>query len=131
MTNPNVTSITANGWKISANANSAQITRCAEEAWECYVSHFVTAAEAAAAAETSSVARLWNALTYLRYVQDVTFGTRTGGENKRMDYGNPPLEVSSIKSSIAVLMKEIEADFGKDSEIVDAFGVYFCSQFFN
>lgn len=131
MNTPTVISITANGWKISANANSAQISRCAVEAWECYVSHFVTAAEAAAAAETSSVARLWNALTYLRYVQDVTFGTRTGGENKRMDYGNPPLEVSAIKSSIARLLCLTEENFGKKSEIEDAFGVLFLTQILN
>lgn len=131
MNAPDVDSIRANGWKLSSNATPAQIARCAEEAWACYVSHFITPPEAAAVADTTSVAKLWNALTFLRFVQDYTFGTRTGGENKRMDYGIPPTELTHIKESVADLLRQTEADYGKDSDFIDVFKVFFKSQFFN
>lgn len=122
--------IISQGFKLSANARAEEVSRCADDVLGAYILHYVTAAEASAATDGSVIDRAWTALTYIRYMQDVEFATRTGGERKRFDYGEHLSWMQSAKNTAARRLKELEAVRTVKGEPSDICGIYFKTQFF-
>lgn len=118
------------GYRMSANADERIVTRCASTVKEAYLLHYVTNDDIAEAAADSVISKTWNALTFLCYCQDVEFGTRTGGEKKRFDYGDHVKEEERLKSDCALLLKALKAKYPEKSKIDDVCRVFFRTQFF-
>lgn len=131
MTTPTKSEIRAAGYRLSANAEDAVVSKCAALVRDAYMLHHVTAAELAAAAVGDVIGKAWVALTYLCYCQDVEFGTRTGGEKKRFDYGDHVTEERQLKAVCALKLSELKAVHPATSKISDICEVYFKTQLFN
>lgn len=108
MTTPTITALRTAGYRMSANATDAVVTRCATQVKECYLLHYVEESDITAAAVSDTIGRAWLVLTYIRYMQDVEFGTRTGGEKKRFEYGDHLTTMKAVKAEAAVLLNALK-----------------------
>ena len=131
MTSPTKANLIALGYRMTANATDSVVSRCAEIVYNDYILHYVTAAEVTAASLSDTIGRTWAVLTFLRYTQDVEFGTRTGGEKKRFEYGDHLTWTAAIKNEAARWLAALDAERTVDEEISDTCGVYFKTQLFN
>lgn len=132
MTTPTITIIRNAGYRLSANATDEVVSRCAEEVKNCYLLHYVESSDITNATTGDEIGAAWVVLTYLRYLQDVEFGTRTGGERKRFDYGDHLLQMKAIKSEAAVALQALEdaATLDEVTEPEDVCEVWFKTQLF-
>lgn len=131
MTAPTKSDLRTIGYRMTANADDNVVARCANEVKEAYLLHYVTEAEITAAASSSEIGEAWAALTFLRFVQDVDFGTRTGGEKKRFEYGDPAYTMEAVKDSAALKLRKLEAVHPCDGKVMDICAVWFKTQLFN
>ena len=146
MEDPDKSLIQAYGYRISANADENIIGKCAAVVRSAYLERLVSVEEIEQAATDSQIGEAWVALTYLCYCQDVEFGTRTGGEKKKFDYGEHVTEEQQLKAICAEKLKPLypltdnSEAFGpcgcngdrriKRDLVNDLLGVYFKSQLF-
>lgn len=131
MTAPTKSDLRGLGYRMTANADDLVVARCASEVKEAYLLHHVTEAQITAAASSSEIGEAWAALTFLRFVQDVDFGTRTGGEKKRFEYGEPAYNVEAVKDSAALKLRKLAALYPSDGKVMDICAVWFKTQLFN
>lgn len=131
MTAPTISDIQNAGYKMTSNAPATQVARCATEVLEAYVLKKATAAEVTAASSTDGIGRAWVALTFLRYMQDVEFATRTGGEKKNFEYGQHLEWSHAIKSSVAQRLRDLESVGSLSDKYDDICEVFFRTQLFN
>lgn len=130
MTIPTKADIRNAGYRISANAADEIVSRCANSVKRDYLYHYVTDTDIASATNNSVLAQAWNSLTYVCYCQQYEFGTRTGGEKKRMDYGEHLSEMRAAKADAALALKALEETFPQKSKVVDSCEVYLRTQIF-
>lgn len=128
MNAPTVNDLRAAGFRMSANAPAEVVARCAETARRDYLLHYVTAADITDAVVGDVLGRAWCSLTFVAYLQQDEFGTRTGGERKRMDYGEHIARMRAAKADAAAALRELAGTFPRQSRIVDTLEVYFKSQ---
>lgn len=131
MNTPSKSEIRNAGYRMSANADDAIVGKCAQAVKAAYLSAFVTDAEITAASATDAIGAAWVALTFLAYCQDVEFGTRTGGEKKKFDYGDHVTEKRALKADCALKLKALQTAHPATSKISDICEVYFRTQLFN
>lgn len=131
MTSPTVSDIQNAGYKMTSNAPTKQLQRCATDVLSAYILKKVTAAEVASATSTDGIGRAWVALTFLRYMQDVEFATRTGGEKKNFDYGEHLEWSHAIKLSCAQRLLDLERVGSLSEKYDDICEVFFRTQIFN
>ena len=116
---------------MTANAPAPVVARCAEEVKTAYLLKCVTETDIANAVANSAIGKAWTVLTFLRYMQDTEFATRTGGERKRFEYGDHLAWEASIKNSAARRLSELKLSAGLyHVRFDDVCGVYFRTQFF-
>lgn len=130
MTAPDKYSIRDAGYKMTANAEDATVSRCAGAVKEAYLLHYVTEAQITAASATDEIGRAWQCLTFLRFAQDVEFGTRTGGEKKRFDYGDHLGEMEALKAEAARRLSALNNAHPQATPVADICRVYFRTQFY-
>lgn len=130
MNAPTKSDLISAGYRMTANATAEVVSRCADEVLNAYILHYVTAAEVTAASTSTAIGKAWMALTFLRYIQDVEFGTRTGGEKKRFEYGEHLSWTAAIKNSCAKYLEALEDSRSVDEEVEDVCRVYFKTQLF-
>lgn len=128
MTEPTISDLRAKGYRMSANAGDAVVSRCAAAVRRDYLSHYVTDADIAAADADSSIGRAWCGLTFVAYLRQVEFGTRTGGEKKSFSYGEHLTWMQAAKADAATALKELGEEFHPTSEVVDSLEIYFRTQ---
>lgn len=131
MHNPTKADIIAQGYRMSTNANDATVNRCAQEMRHAYMEAYCDASDLTAAHAHDEVGQAWVALTFLRYMQDEEFATRTGGERKRMEWGEKLSRTQALKASVAERLRLLEEKFSKKREVRDLCGIYFKTQLFN
>lgn len=131
MNTPTKTEIRNAGYRMSANAGDEIVARAAQSVKSAYLLHHVTEAQITAASATDEIGAAWLALTFLAYCQDVEFGTRTGGEKKRFDYGDHVKEERALKADCALKLKALQAVHPATSKVSDICEVYFRTQLFN
>ena len=125
---PSVNDLRSAGYRMSANAAAEIVARCAETAKRDYLLHYVTEADITAAAATSAIGRVWCAVTFVAYLQQTEFGTRTGGERKRFDYGEHLEWMRAAKADAAVSLRELSKSYPRITPVVDSLEIYFKSQ---
>lgn len=131
MNAPTAQDIITSGYKMTANAPAPVVARCAEEVKTAYLLKCVTETDIANAVANSAIGKAWTVLTFLRYMQDTEFATRTGGERKRFEYGDHLAWEASIKNSAARRLSELKLSAGLyHVRFDDVCGVYFRTQFF-
>lgn len=131
MNEPSKQSLISAGYQMSANKGDAIVSRCASMVLEAYILPFVTTAEVAAATETSTIAKAWNALTFLLLLQESEFATRMGGERKEFDHGRrAEYGLQAIKEECNMWLRKLEQESGKAGKINDVCEVYFKTQIF-
>lgn len=130
MTAPTISDIQTAGYKMTANAPATQVARCAAEVLDAYILKRTTPAEVTAASASDGIGRAWVALTFLRYMQDVEFATRTGGEKKKFDYGEHLKWLHAIKNSCAQRLRDLEKVGSLLEKYDDICEVFFRTQFF-
>lgn len=128
MNAPTVNDLRAAGFRMSVNAPDEVVARCAKTAKRDYLLHYVTDANITDAVVGDVIGRAWCSLTFVAYLQQVEFGTRTGGERKRMDYGEHLARMQAAKADAAAALRELAGTFPRQSRIVDSLEVYFKSQ---
>lgn len=128
MTAPTVNDLRAAGYRMSANAAAEIVARCADTAKRDYLLHYVTEADITAAAAASAIGRVWCAVTFVAYLQQTEFGTRTGGERKRLDYGVHLEWMRAAKADAAVSLRELSKTYPRVTPVVDSLEIYFKSQ---
>lgn len=131
MTAPTKTDLRQLGYRMSANADDAVVERCASFFLEAYILKYVTQAEVTAASLTDEIGGAWAALTFLRFLQDTEFGTRTGGEKKRFEYGNPAEVLGAVKRDCAIKLRQLNDTHPATGKVEDICEVYFKTQLFN
>lgn len=125
---PTITDLRAAGYRMSANAAAEIVARCAETAKRDYLLHYVTEADITAAASASSIGRAWCAVTFVAYLQQTEFGTRTGGERKRFDYGEHLEWMRAAKADAAISLRELSETYPRITPVVDSLEIFFKSQ---
>lgn len=128
MTEPTISDIRDKGYRMSANAGDAVVSRCAAAVKRDYLSHYVTDADIEDADADSAIGRAWCSLTFVAYLRQVEFGTRTGGEKKSFSYGEHLTWMQAAKADAATALKELDETFPQQSEVVDSQEVYFKTQ---
>ena len=132
MTAPTASDIVAAGYKMTANAPAPVVARCAEEVKSAYLLKCVTETEIANAVANSAIGKAWTVLTFLRYMQDTEFATRTGGERKRFEYGDRLTWTAAIKNSAARRLAELKLSKGiYHVRFDDICEVYYRTQLFH
>lgn len=131
MTAPTKSDLRGLGYRMTANADDLVLARCASEVKEAYLLHYVTEAQIAQASSSSEIGEAWAAVTFLRFLQDVDFGTRTGGEIKRFEYGDPANTMEAAKDSAALKLRKLAALYPSDGNVKDICAVWFKTQLFN
>lgn len=131
MTAPTKADIRSLGYRISANADDTVVSRGASVVLNAYILKHVTQADVTAASLTDEIGGAWAALTFLHFVQDVDFGTRTGGERKRFEYGDALDEMKDLKADVAMKLKALASQHPATAKIDDVCGVYFKTNLFN
>ncbi len=125
---PTITDLRAAGYRMSANASAEVVARCAAAVLRDYLLHYVTEAEITAAAAASAIGLAWCAVTFAAYLQQTEFGTRTGGERKRFDYGEHLEQMRSAKADAAVSLRELSRTYPLTTPVVDSLEIFFKSQ---
>lgn len=128
MTGPTISDLRAKGYRMSANAGDAIVSRCAAAVKRDYLSHYVTEADIEAADMDSALGRAWCSLTFVAYLRQVEFGTRTGGEKKSFSYGEHLSWMQAAKADAATALKELKESFPPKSDVVDSLEIYFKTQ---
>lgn len=131
MTAPTKSDLIAGGYRMSANAPDNIVARCADEVLHNYLLAYVTRTDVDKACPYGAIGRAWSVLTFLRYMQDEQFATRTGGERKRFDYGEQLKWLQAVKNEAATRLADLYAEHTVDGEVCDVCGIYFKTQFFN
>lgn len=131
MTAPTKADLIASGYKMTANASDTVVARCANIVLREYILHYVTQADVTAALPASEIGDAWRVLTFLRYMQDEEFATRTGGERKKFEYGDRLTWMAAIKNEAARRLASLYAVHTVDEEVCDVCGIYFKTQLFN
>ena len=125
---PTITDLRAAGYRMSANASAEVVARCAAAVLRGYMLHYVTTEDIAAATTSDATGRAWLSLTFVAYMQQEEFGTRTGGERKRLSYGDHLSQMRAAKTDAATALKELAATFPRKSEIADTCEIYYRNQ---
>lgn len=125
-----IETIIAKGYRMSANADEALAARCAAEVRKAYLNVWYTDDEVAAAAEDSDLMQAWCGLTYLRYLQCTSFGTRTGGERKDFDHGMHMNEMKEAKTSCGLWLRVVGKGRPELQPVVDICDLYFRTQLY-
>lgn len=128
MNAPTVNDLRAAGFRMSANAPAEVVARCAETARRDYLLHYVTAEDITDAVVGDVLGRSWCSLTFVAYLQQDEFGTRTGGERKRMDYGEHLSQMRAAKADAAVSLRELSKTYPRITPVVDSLEIFFKSQ---
>lgn len=128
MERPTIESIRNLGYRMSANAGEELVARCAAAVLRDYLLHYVTTEDIEEAAADSALARAWASLTFVKVMQQTEFATRTGGERKRLEYGEHLTWMRAAKADTATALKEVAATFPRKSEVVDSCEIYFRNQ---
>lgn len=131
MNTPNRSDLRSAGYRMTANVDDTIVGRVAEVVKSAYLLHYVTETDIANASATDVIGRAWMGLVFLRYMQEVEFGTRTGGERKKFEYGDHLQEMATIKGDCAMLLKSLAAMHPLNSKIDDVCGVFYRTQLFN
>lgn len=131
MQTPSKQDIINDGWRMSANINEAFISRCSVEVKRTYLLPLFTEQEIADAATTSTIAHAWNALTFLRSLQDNAFSTRSGAEQKNLEQGTHVYRLDDVKRACACYVDELRVTSTAKGNIIDICEIYFYTQFFN
>lgn len=131
MNTPTKSDLTAAGYRVSANIADAVVSRCAADVKAAYLLHHVTEAEITAATASDSIGVAWYALTVLRLMQDSEFATRTGGERKRLDYGEHLEAERTAKTRAAQALIALASAHPATSPVRDICEVWFKTQLFN
>lgn len=118
------------GYKMSSNANADNVSACASIVRIAYLNKCVSDEIINNSESSGMIGRAWRALTYLCYCQDVDFGTRTGGENKRFEYGTKPQDYKRLKTFAAIALKELTETYPIKSDFDDVCNIYFKNQFY-
>lgn len=116
MSAPTVEDIREAGYKLTANATPALVGRCANVVKISYLQDVE---------DNDATFAAWVALTYLRYLQDVEFGTRTGGEQKYFQNGEHLQNIETLKAECALLLKGL-----KVTPASDVCNIYLTTQIF-
>lgn len=130
MNAPTKQDLIASGYKMTANAADAQVSRCADIVLREYLLHVVASQDVSDADANSAIGRAWRVLTFLRFLQDDEFATRTGGENKRYQYGDRIQQAASIKAEAAARLADLYKEHPGGGEVCDVCGIYFKTQLF-
>ena len=125
---PTITDLRAAGYRMSANASAEVVARCAAAVLRGYMLHYVTTEDIAAATTSDATGRAWLSLTFVAYMQQEEFRTRTGGERKRLSYGDHLSQMRAAKTDAATALKELAATFPRKSEIADTCEIYYRNQ---
>ena len=125
---PTITDLRAAGYRMSANASAEVVARCAAAVLRDYLLHYVTAYDITAATTSDATGRAWLSLTFVAYLQQEEFGTRTGGERKRLSYGDHLSQMRAAKTDAATALKELAATFPRKSEVSDTCEIYYRNQ---
>lgn len=125
---PTITDLRAAGYRMSANASAEVVARCAAAVLRDYLLHYVTADDITAATTSDATGRAWISLTFVAYLQQDEFGTRTGGENKRLSYGDHLSQMRSAKADAATALNELSATFPRKSAVSDTCEIYYRNQ---
>lgn len=128
MEQPTIETIRAKGYRMSANAGAEIVARCAAAVLRDYLQHYVTAEEVEEAADDSELARAWASLTFVKVMQQTEFATRTGGERKRLEYGDHLTWTRAAKADAATALQAVAATWPRKSEVVDSCEIYFRNQ---
>ena len=128
MQEPTITDLRAAGYRMSANASAEVVARCAAAVLRDYLLHYVTAEDITAATTSDATGRAWMSLTFVAYLQQEEFGTRTGGERKRLSYGDNLTQSRAAKSDAAEALKELSATFPRKSAVSDTCEIYYRNQ---
>lgn len=131
MTAPTKADIKSLGYRISANADDTVVGRCASDVLSAYLLHYVSQSEITAASLTDEIGMAWAALTFLRFMQNDEFATRTGGELKRFEYGDRADNLGFAKSSAAMTLDTLASSHPSDGNVRDICQVWFRTQLFN
>lgn len=125
---PTITDLRAAGYRMSANASTEVVARCAAAVLRDYLLHYVTSDDIVAATTSDATGRAWLSLTFVAYLQQEEFGTRTGGERKRLSYGDSISQARAAKADAATALKELSATFPRKSEVSDTCEIYYRNQ---
>lgn len=128
MNAPTVNDLRTAGYRMSANAGDAVVSRCAAAVKRDYLSHYVTDADIEDADADSVIGRAWCSLTFVAYLRQVEFGTRTGGEKKSFSYGEHLTWMQAAKADAATALKKLGEMFSQNSEVVDSQEIFFRTQ---
>lgn len=131
MTAPTKADIKSLGYRISANADDTVVGRCASDVLSAYLLHYVSQAEITAASLTDEIGLAWAALTFLRFLQNDEFATRTGGELKRFEYGDKAEYLDFAKSEAGLKLEDLNSVHPCDGNVRDICRVWFRTQLFN
>ena len=125
---PTITDLRAAGYRMSANASAEVVARCATAVLRDYLLHYVTSDDIAAATTSDAIGRAWLSLTFVAYLQQEEFGTRAGGERKRLTYGDSLSKARAAKADAATALKELSDTFPRKSAITDTCEIYYRNQ---
>ena len=125
---PTITDLRAAGYRMSANASAEVVARCAAAVLRDYLLHYVTSDDITAATTSDAISRAWLSLAFVAYLQQEEFGTRTGGERKRLSYGDHLSQMRAAKADAATAIKELAATSPRKSEIADTCEIYYRNQ---
>lgn len=113
---------------MSANASAEVVARCAAAVLRDYLLHYVTSDDITAATTSDATGRAWLSLTFVAYMQQEEFGTRTGGERKRLSYGDNLSQARAAKADAATALKELSATSPCKSAVSDTCEIYYRNQ---
>lgn len=113
---------------MSANASAEVVARCAAAVLRDYLLHYVTSEDIAAATTSDATGRAWLSLTFVAYLLQEEYGTRTGGERKRLSYGDNLSQARAAKADAATALKELAATFPCKSAVNDICEIYYRNQ---
>ena len=130
MNTPTISDMRGAGYRMSANAANEIVGRCAQAVKRDYLLHYVEEQDITDAQATDAIGRCWLSLTYVSYMQQVEFGTRTGGEKKRFEFGEHLEDMEAAKADAAANLRELEQSHPCKSKVVDTCRIYFKSQIF-
>ena len=125
---PTITDLRAAGYRMSANASAEVVARCATAVLRDYLLHYVTSDDITAATTSDAIGRAWLSLTFVAYLQQEEFGTRTGGERKRLSYGDQLSQARASKADAATALKELSSTFPRNSAVTDTCEIYYRNQ---
>lgn len=129
MNAPSKQDLISAGYRMSVNTADSIVSRAALVVKNAYLLSFVTEAEITAATSTDIIGQSWLALTFLRLVQDNEFATRTGGERKNNQYGQRvEYGLEELKSECNMLLRKLDEEHPKKSNVFDICEVYFKTQ---